>query len=188
MSANPYAPPSATLTHTVDGDCWRDGKHVVVRQGSDLPHRCWKCNAPAQPPLKPRKFYWHSPWYFLLVLLHVLIYIVVALIVRRSAALSPALCAAHAAERRRFIAVALGIATVGFAALVHAAVARSGIAGAVAAGALLVSVGVSFAKLRTLTATRIDKDVIRLSGAGPAFLASLPGPGELPARDGARAA
>ena len=83
---NPYEPPKARLEGAVrmdGGDCWRDGRQLVVRPGCTLPDRCIKCNEPAEHPLQSRRFYWHHPALYLLVLVDLLIYLVVAVIVVR---------------------------------------------------------------------------------------------------------
>lgn len=189
---NPYAPPAAELRVDLGEHCWRDGKIVVLRAGQDFPPRCVCCNATATPPARARRFSWHSPWLFLLILLNILIYLVVALLARRSVKLHPALCGAHAAARRRGRLTGVALFVLGMAVLLggawtnrpdleHWRELQYG------AGLLLILAALWMASRvpANLTATRIDKREVRLRGAGEAFLASLPAYLGLPPAGGA---
>lgn len=176
---NPYAPSRASLagaaTTPVEGggSAWRDGTVLVLSPEATLPHRCVKCNEPAEEPTKSRKVYWHNPWVYALVLINLLIYAVVAVIVRKKAVISPGLCSAHKTRRRVGIAIAWALLLVGVALLMMGV--RSG-PGAVAGGLLLMLVAalVSTSVTRILRAKRIDARYVRLKGCGTAFLDSLP--------------
>ena len=50
---------------------------------------------------RKRKFYWHSPWMYLLILLHILVYLIAALAVRKTAVHNVGLCSAR--HQRRLI-------------------------------------------------------------------------------------
>lgn len=178
---NPYAPPATELRSETGDHCWRDGKIVVLRAGHDFPARCICCNTPAAPPRKARTLSWHSPWLFLLILLNIIVYLVVALLVRRRVRLHPVLCAAHAAARRRGLWTGGGILLLGlmvlFSGAANAAAGLSGLRDALLlAGTLLMLAAVWVASRvpASLSAARIDKQVIRVRGAGEPFLASLP--------------
>lgn len=178
---NPYAPPSAELRVDLGEHCWRDGKIVVLGAGHDFPPRCVCCNAPATPAARARRFSWHSPWLFLLILLNILIYIVVALLARRSVKLHPALCDMHQEARRRGRLTGSALFIVGLGILFGAALdgfaAYFGLEEAgFAAGVLLMLAGLWVASRvpANLSAARIDKYEMRLRGAGEPFLASLP--------------
>jgi hypothetical protein len=89
-----------------DNGPWRDGKKVVTHDKSSFPQRCYKCNQATEEPPKKRKLSWHSPVFFILVLLSPVIYIIVAILVRKRATIDVHLCAQHA--RRRKVCIILG--------------------------------------------------------------------------------
>lgn len=177
---NPYAPSRASLAGAAatpakgSGGTWRDGTVLVLVPDATLPHRCVKCNEPAQQPTKSRRVYWHSPWIYLLILLNILIYAVVALIVRRKAVIAPGLCPTHKARRRIGIAIAWTLLLAGGALLFMGA--HDGNPGAGAGGTLLIllAVVVSSSVTRILRAKRIDARYVRLKGCGTAFLDTMP--------------
>jgi hypothetical protein len=107
---NPYAapealPPALANSSPDDGTCWRDGDELLAVPHSNLPRYCVKCGQPAVEYRK-RNFHWHSPWIYLLILLHFLVYLIVALAVRKQAVHHVGLCAAHRRRRQNFIIMA----------------------------------------------------------------------------------
>ena len=57
-----YATPAPLRTGGPATDvAWRDGNTLVVRKGVILPHRCVRCNAPADGPFTKHTVYWHHP-------------------------------------------------------------------------------------------------------------------------------
>ena len=108
---NPDAPSKASLGDGPSGGtgrvaAWRDGNVVVMLAGGEIPHRCVKCNEPADEPTKERTLYWYNPWLYLLVLISILVFAIVALIVRKKAVVSAGLCADHKRRRRTALIVA----------------------------------------------------------------------------------
>ena len=116
MSAfNPYAPPAAD---TLDsgrqwgesddrGGLWRERFLLVMDKTATLPvDRCIVCDAPATGPPLRRKLSWHSPWWYLIVLVNLLFYAIAAMIVRKTVAVRVGLCDLHRTRRRRWIALA----------------------------------------------------------------------------------
>lgn len=174
---NPYAPPRAALDSGGSGGVWRLGKSVVMHLGAELPHRCVKCNAPAEEPIKERTLYWHTPALYLIALVALLIYAIVALIVRKKATVAPGLCTTHRKRRNLWIAVGCLGPVAGLALAIQAGTGDN--CGGMAAGILLLLVSLVTALLmaRIVYAERIEGDYVRLRGCGEAFLASLP---ELP--------
>jgi hypothetical protein len=79
----------------------RRGKELHIPRFSALPPLCVNCGAAAQVPWR-KKFYWHTQWIFLLVLLNIVVYLIVALIVRKQMELNVPLCDKHHAERKRY--------------------------------------------------------------------------------------
>ena len=178
-SFNPYQPPTAAIIPPLPAapeataDVWRDGKELVVRYRSQMPARCVKCNAPAVQPMKKRRFTWHHPGYYLLILVGLLLYVIVALIARKSVYLSPGLCQTHALRRQRIIWAAW-IAAIGGLVLMFSGGSLG--AGAVLLGLVFVlgSLIASTTGARILTASRIDESYARFRGCGNEFLATLP--------------
>lgn len=79
----------------------RRGKQLVVPRSASLPANCLKCGNPASTPWR-KKFYWHSPWLYLLIFFPgILIYAIVALIVRKQMELNLPLCETHHDDRKR---------------------------------------------------------------------------------------
>jgi len=170
---NLYAPPKASVAEQRQSDCTRDGRWVVVGTGSDLPPRCILCNEPAQLPAKTIKIYWHSPWIYVLILLNILLYAIVGLIARRSASVSPGLCAVHSATRKRRIIVS----TIVFGLFLAAGIALVA-NGDAAMGVTLFTLSlITLVVMRILTrkvyAKRITKEYATLGGCKEPFLASL---------------
>jgi hypothetical protein len=185
---NPYAPSRAALkTPAVAGagagDAWADGKWVVMEIDGALPHRCVKCNAPAEMPLKKITLAWHHPAIYLLLLFWVVIYLIVALITRRTVKIDAGLCEEHRVGRRNvLIAGSLGLLLCIPIGMVLASTidADLGVIAGIVVG--LGSIILLLAKGRLLYAKKIDDDIARIGGAGPEFLASLPS-GPAPQRD-----
>jgi hypothetical protein len=179
VETNPYAAPrtdvNAGLTTGGGGGFRRSGALLITSPEVRLPPRCVKCNAPVDGPLKRKRYYWHHPAIFALVLFNLLIYAIVAVIVRRRAEVTFGLCQVHRAKRNRAIVggllgVCLSIGlTAGAIGQQIPVLALVGILGVV------VSIVVSAVVARALLPTRIDKAGAQFKGCGEGFLASLPG-------------
>lgn len=79
----------------------RRGKNLIVPRSASLPAFCLKCGAEASTPWR-KKFYWHNPWLYLIILINLLIYAIVAVIVRKQMELNLPLCDTHHSDRRRY--------------------------------------------------------------------------------------
>lgn len=181
---NPYSPPTAAIEPAFgglaaedDAKAWRDGKDLVALVDAPLPPLCVKCGKRVHGTIKPRTFYWHSPWLFLLILINLLVLIVVSLMVRKKSSHPAALCEAHASSRMKIILGAWGIAL----AAPFVGVAMSGLGDPGGLVGILVMVLMVLGALvfgstkgRVMVPRRIDKTVARYSGCGDAFLHSLP--------------
>lgn len=176
---NPYAPSTASLAgadvRAASDRIWRDEKVLVVaRDAGDLPHRCVKCNEAAEEPTKTRKLYWHHPGIYLTLVISPIVYIIVALVARKTAKLSPGLCARHKQRRSLGIAIGWGGFLLCFIGMVIAFNSEKPDLGLLL---LLATVGVIITGMfmsRILYARRIDDRYVRLLGCGEAFLAELP--------------
>jgi hypothetical protein len=83
----------------------REGKVLVVPRGAAFPANCVKCGEPAERPWR-KKFYWHNPLLYLLIIFPgLLIYAIIAMVVRKSIELAIPLCDVHHAERKRYILI-----------------------------------------------------------------------------------
>lgn len=102
---NPYQAPQSQdyLPQGRDG-CWREGKRVFLPEGADLPCRCIRCGAEAEPPKRPRKLYWYHPaWNLLLgplIFAFWLLALIIALSIRKTLKIRPALCPTHRRQMR----------------------------------------------------------------------------------------
>lgn len=171
---NPYAPPRAAVEQQTTFDCWREGKHLVMRPGSALPHRCVKCNQPAIEPIKARKVYWHHPGWYVLFFVSVLIYIIVALIVRKKAEVAPGLCIRHQHRRRIFLTIGWGGFLLGLALLFIGISNNENGWILIGITSILLSFVASIVGARIVFPTRISPEQIHLRGCGKDFLDSLP--------------
>ena len=116
MSAfNPYAPPAADTLDIARqwgesddrGGLWRERFLLVMDKTATLPvDRCIVCDAPATGRPLRRKLSWHSPWWYLIVLVNLLFYAIAAMIVRKTVAVRVGMCDLHRTRRRWWIAFA----------------------------------------------------------------------------------
>jgi hypothetical protein len=181
---NPYAPSRASLNvtepvSTADGNTgiavWRDGNVLITLIGAEMPHRCVKCNGPADQPTKARKVYWHHPGLYLLVVFNIIIYAIVATLARKTTFVRAGLCIEHKKRRRIALIFAWTGSLSGIVLMFLGMGSSWGVWGALL-GVLLIlgSVigGLIFARI--VYAKKIDKIYVRLKGCGIVFLDSLP--------------
>jgi hypothetical protein len=177
---NPYAPSKATLASAapIGGDTanvWRDGKWLVMDVDARLPHRCVKCNEPAETPMKRQTLYWHHAAIYLLLLFWIVIYVIVAAVVRKALKLEVGLCNEHRLARRNALTIGLiGLFGSIPAAIVLAELDQPGLALLVGIGGFIGFVIYLMIKARILYAKKIDADEARIGGCGEEFLSSLP--------------
>jgi hypothetical protein len=176
-SFNPYAPPLAPVEPRVEVDAttsglWRDGTKLVVERDAAFPDRCVKCNAPVPPSrIRERSFHRHATVLAVLAPLNLLIDAVIAMTTGKRVRYRVGLCSRHLRWRR--MAVALAWSWLPAAILLYFIEQDIDLSLVVFLGAMaLTCVGV--AGCPVLVARRIDDDVVRFTGAGEAFLASLP--------------
>lgn len=171
---NVYAAPKSwghEVTNT--SGCRRDGKYVLVPVGSDLPHRCIICNAPAVTPIKKRKVYWHHPAWYLLIPLNILLYAVIGLIVRKKAEVSPGLCQEHHDKRKKKLIVLPILAVLALFAWAFAMPQDSGLFVAILPVAFFVILIAVVIASQLVVATKISTTDIKLKGCKEPFLASI---------------
>lgn len=173
---NPYMAPEAKFEEPRYESCWREGNILVMKNGSDLPHRCVKCNDEAVSPLRNKSLIWHHPGWYVLILLNFIIYLIAALLVRKRAKIAFGLCGAHVKRRRIVIAVSW---TLFFAAAGSGfwTINSEGDHPAVLVVAILLLLSAIISAMfgfRLPYAKRITTDEVHVGGCGEAFLASLP--------------
>jgi hypothetical protein len=178
-SRNPYAPSTASLAGSdvreVGTRIWRDEKLLIVaRDAGDLPNRCIKCNEAADEPTRTRKLYWHHPGFYLTLVISPIVYVIVALVARKTAKLSPGLCARHKQRRTLGILIGWGGFLLCFIGMSIAFGSDSPGLGLLLFLATLGSIITGMIMSRIVYARRIDDRYVQLKGCGEPFLAQLP--------------
>jgi hypothetical protein len=98
----------------------RSGSHLFIAVPPEgqvvyLPPFCVKCGQPATDKPIVKRFSWHHPALYLLVLVALLIYVIVALVVRKTVRVGVPLCARHAQRRKVWITLAWALPVAGIA-------------------------------------------------------------------------
>jgi hypothetical protein len=153
---------------------WREGKKLVTRSETPFPDRCVKCNAPANGFKLKRVLYWQHPAYYLLLLCNLLVLLIVVLIVRKKAVLHIGLCEAHRKQRTLGMIICSTGMLGGVAMLIAGAALESGWLALIGVAGFFFGLIWGIVKARTISATKIDNDIVWVSGVGPAFLNDLP--------------
>ena len=159
---------------TTDRDSvWRKNSVLIMTRQALLPDRCIKCNEPAQRKLK-RNLSWHHPALYLVIFGGALFYVLLALILRKTATIEVGLCENHSALRTRDIMItwALGLLSVGSfflaAQLEDLTFAGTGVL-------LILSTAIyGIVRVRVVTPTKIDENLIWLKGFDRNYLADFP--------------
>ena len=179
---NPYAPPqTANPVAASGGDCYRQGKLLIVPRDSApfVPcDSCVKCGQPATKVL-PRNFYWHHPLLYILILPALLLYLLLAIIVRKRMRLSIGLCDQHRAVRRRWIWAGWLLVLLSVALIVLGAYEMEERMGAWLVAALccfiLSLITACIASNLTIRPRRITEAEGQFTGAGEGYLQQFPG-------------
>jgi hypothetical protein len=156
------------------GNVWRDGREFVLGKETKMPDRCIKCNAPATGGRLKRRFYWHPPGYYLLLLAIPLIYVLFALFITKRATVEIGVCERHRRQRIWTIAGSWMAVIAGIA--VFPVAMMNNLEWAVPIGCVLVAGGIAYGVLRSplVAPSKIDDQFVWLRGGGTAFLESLP--------------
>ena len=153
---------------------WRSGDLLVAPVGATLPDRCVRCNAAAAKRVR-RRFSWHTPIYYWLILTGFLPYLFVALLVSRRATFEVPLCADHFAKNQKLKLLVLPPLLLG-GWMVYWGILHD-------AGALVILPGFAVLFLALVPALmangivkpkRIDRSHAWLKGASAPYLDSLP--------------
>ncbi len=81
-------------------DAWASGNHLIVGHAAVLPAICIKCGRPAEPQPVNRRFRWHPPWMYVLIIVGLLIYVIVAAIASKHISIKLPLCRRHGEKYR----------------------------------------------------------------------------------------
>ena len=138
-----------------------------------LPNRCMKCNEPAERKLK-RNLSWHHPALYLMIFGGALFYVILALILRKTATVEVSLCENHSALRTRDIMITWGLGLLSVASFLLAL--RFEILTFAEIGFLLIVSTIIYGvvRVRVVTPTKIDHNLIWLKGFSSDYLADLP--------------
>jgi hypothetical protein len=185
---NPYAPPAAGTEDPearsrrksrkkkkgADGEgCWQEDRQVVLEKFSGtLPDRCVVCNRKTSFKLTKR-FLWHPPGLYLLILAGWLIYLIVAAFVRKNATVSYGLCKEHQAKRTKGLQTLWGGVGGSLLVMLFGGVLFGGWVVAVGAVSLGIFAIVGGRMARAISATKITDTLVWMK-AGIPFVDSLP--------------
>lgn len=173
---NPYAAPEAPLHHadTSHGDLyWRSGPELLTRTDCVLPDRCVKCNDAAAKKHR-HTFYWHSPWWYVLIPVSLLFYAIAASLVRKKAVVTVGLCQRHEGRRRKHTWIALGLFGLGLLVLFAGMTNDIGMAVWLGLFAIVVSPFWALIGRRLMIPVRIEDQLARFKGCSNEFLSTLP--------------
>jgi hypothetical protein len=162
-------PPSIGVSSGV----WRNDSKLVMSKDALLPDRCVKCNAYTTGRIK-RKFSWHHPAIYLLILFAWLIYLIVSMVVRKRATVDLGICDEHRAKRRTYIWLTWALLLLGVAGFFVAIMVDDGTPAAL--GFLVLLSGIIFGVISTRVAypTKIDDRFVWLKGVNKDYLDLLP--------------
>ena len=150
------------------------GKHLIIYRNGLLPNRCVKCNAPADAKPYNKRYYWHHPAWYLLILVALLIYAVVALCIRKDMKLVIPMCRQHRQKRTINTFIWVGALLLSLVLLVAAIALESGVIGLAALFFLLGGVIYGAVVSQLLKPQFMDDYLGKFSGASPAYLRTLP--------------
>ena len=156
------------------GGIWRDRSTLVMTKDASLPDYCVKCDAPANGFRLQRRFSWHHPALYLLLVIAWLIYLILVMVLRKQATLYLGLCHEHYQKRRNLLAAGWAAFALAFIAIVagiaseYIGVAMLGVLAALVSAIWLVFVA------RVVNVKKIDDQFVWLSGLNENFLARFP--------------
>ncbi|MGH9669734.1 MAG: double zinc ribbon domain-containing protein [Terriglobales bacterium] len=176
---SPQAAATAPATPAAGEHAYRLENELIVPKGAPLPPFCVKCGQPVSGEFLKKKFYWHSPWLYLLILIGLLIYAIIAMILTKHAQLMVPLCDRHRERRKNFL-IATWVLLLGFipgGILVGSLIPGDDGAGwgfltgftLFLAGCVTAAVG-----SRLMRATEITETYATFKGVSEQFLAQLP--------------
>jgi hypothetical protein len=173
VTADGYVLPPPPSIGKQDSGIWHKGKTLILTRDASLPLRCVKCNAFTQERLK-RKYSWHHPAIYVLLLVAWLVYLIVAMFVRKNATIELGLCEEHQARRRYGIMGTIALLLLGLAGFVVAIMAEDGTPALIGLLLLIAALFVGLIVARVGYPTRIDDRYVWLKGFDPDYLQQFP--------------
>lgn len=172
---NPYAAPSSELrTSADDAPVMRRRKQVILEKSAAWPARCVCCNAPTHNHKRYRLSY-VTPWIFLSLLINILLTLLLYFIFRKTFSYDVPYCSTHAKRRSIMLALTWGFMLLTFGIVVFGATHPGTMSVLSLVGlVLLVLSGVFATQAYRLQVVKFRKNKVWISGAGKAFLDSLP--------------
>lgn len=155
-------------------DVWRRGKRLVARRDAALPHRCVKCNGPADGAPFTRQLSYIPPWAFIFLIFWLVPFLIVALLLQKKTTLIISLCARHEHRRALALKVFIGSLIASPLLLVGAAREDSVILGWLALATFITGIVWVILERRLISATKLDEHFVHVAGVNQDFLATLP--------------
>ena len=152
---------------------WRKNSVLIMSRHALLPDRCIKCNEPAERKLK-RNLSWHHPALYLVIFGGALFYVVLALILRKTARIEVGFCENHSALRRRDITITWGLGLLSAASFFLASQLDDLTLVGIGSLLILATAIYGIARVKVVTPTKIDENLIWLKGFNRNYLADLP--------------
>ncbi|HEX8180827.1 MAG TPA: hypothetical protein VF525_14875 [Pyrinomonadaceae bacterium] len=185
--SSPYAPPPPTAFYPTnaypgaimaEAGVWRQESTIIAAlnpaREATLPAACVKCGGAVEAADFKKKFYWHNPAYYLLLLVNLLVFAIVAMIVRKRATVYMGVCPEHRAKRRRAITLSWALAGIGillfFVGAINEMPALMGLGGLNIIGAVIYAVVTA----HFIIVKKIDERFIWLKGFDAGYLNQLP--------------
>jgi hypothetical protein len=164
-------PPPSTLSP--NSGVWRSGSNLVLSFDAVLPLRCVKCNAFTTGRLT-RKYSWHHPALYLILLVALLVYLIVAAILRKRATIEVGLCEDHQAKRKYAILTTVLLVLLGLGGFALAIAIEDGTPAFI--GFLLLVTSLIFGLFATRVGypTKIDERFVWLKGFSKDYLETFP--------------
>jgi zinc-ribbon domain len=101
---------TAVSAPVMPSTAYRQGNKLIVPKGAPLPGYCVKCAQPVTGEFFKKKFHWHNPWLYLIVLISPIIFIIVAAILMKHVELLVPMCDEHRQSRKKFLIATWGLA------------------------------------------------------------------------------
>jgi hypothetical protein len=173
VTADGYVLPPPPRASIPSSGIWRNQSTLVLSRDAVLPLRCVKCNAYTTGRLT-RRYSWHHPALYLILLVAWLIYLIVAMIVRQRATVEVGLCEEHQTKRRNAIYATIALALLGVGGIVLAIVAEDGTPALIGFLLLLAALIFGLIAPRVGYPTKIDERFVWLKGINKEYLEQFP--------------
>ncbi len=93
---------------------WRNNDILMMHKNATLPDICIKCGEHAGGVRLRRKLRWHSPYYYLLLLVNLIVYIIVASVASKRAIIDFPICSKHLESRKKAMLISWTVTGTGF--------------------------------------------------------------------------